>query len=285
LRIQLVGVPYDSGQRDMRMGRGPAHLLELGAEKLLREMGHDVSHLTIDTDLTFPGEIGVAFDLNRLIAEAVRTAVADDRLPIILAGNCISSTGAVAALGSPAVVWFDAHGDFNTPETSVTGMLDGMALATLAGRCWQGIAHTIPGFTPVPEENLVLVGARDIDDDEANLLRASEMAVVTAGTVRRISILDALAPVLRALHASTQRVYLHIDLDVLDPSEGTVNSFGAPHGLTLKQLLAAIRRIGEQFTVVGGALSAYDPALDTDGRAGQAALKVLESLVAAREPH
>jgi arginase len=285
LRVQLVEVPFDSGQRDMRMGRGPAHLLELGAEKLLHDRGDDVSRVTVASDLTFPGEIAVAFDLSQRIAEVVRTAVADDRMPIILAGNCISSTGAVAALGSPAVVWFDAHGDFNTPETSVTGMLDGMALATLAGRCWQGLARTIPGFAPVPEENLVLVGARDIDDDEANLLRASEVAVVTAGTVRRISMLDALAPVLRALHARTQRVYLHIDLDVLDPSEGTANSFAAPHGLTLKQLLAAIRRIGEQFSVVGGALSAYDPALDEDGRAGQAALRVLEALVVAGEPH
>jgi arginase len=281
LQIQLIAVPYDAGLRDMRMGRGPAHLLELGAEAVLRERGDEVSCLTLDSRVPFPTEIGVAVDLNRQVSECVRATLDRGLFPLLLAGNCNVSIGAVAALDLPAVMWFDAHADFNTPDTTVTGFFDGMSLGAMTGQSWRTLTRTIPGFMPVPENQVVLIGARDIDDEEADLLRASEVVVLTASTVQRLSILDALAPVLRALHARTQRVFLHIDLDVLDPSEGTVNPFAAPHGLALKHVLAAIRRIGEQFTVIGATVSAYDPAVDTDDRAGMAALKIIGEIAAA----
>ena len=77
--------------------------------------------------------------------------------------------------GPTGVRWFDAHGDFNTPESTLGGFLDGMALAIATGRCWIGLAATVPGFTPVAEENVVLVGARDLDPAEGELLRASRV--------------------------------------------------------------------------------------------------------------
>jgi len=91
------------------------------------------------------------------------------------------------------VLWFDAHGDFNTPESTLGGFLDGMALAIATGRCWTGLAATVPGFTPVAEENVVLVGARDLD--RANCTSTSTS---TVGCARRRSRLPSRSPRARA---------------------------------------------------------------------------------------
>jgi arginase len=84
-----------------------------------------------------------------------------DRFPLVLGGNCGVALGVVAGLGGDArVVWADAHGDFNTPETTLGGFLDGMGLATLTGGCWTAITATIPGFAAVPDDHVWLLGAR-----------------------------------------------------------------------------------------------------------------------------
>src|SRR5687767_1880913 len=121
------------------------------------------------TSESWVAEIGTAFDLDRQLAREVAAARLRSAFPLTLAGNCITSVGTVGGLGAGAtgVLWFDAHGDFNTPETTIGGFLDGMALATVVGRCWRSLAAGVPGFTPVAEENVVLVGARDLDPAEA----------------------------------------------------------------------------------------------------------------------
>ena len=73
-----------------------------------------------------------------------------ERFPLVLAGNCNAAVGVVAGLGpGAAVLWCDAHADFNTPETTTGGFLDGMGLATVTGRCWTSMAARVPGFVPV----------------------------------------------------------------------------------------------------------------------------------------
>jgi arginase len=127
--VRCILVPYDSGQREVRMGKGPEKLLEgLGA---LPELG-TLAVERIDMAATFPTEIAGTFTLARLLAERVRHAVASGRFPLVLTGNCFSAVGVLAGL-SPArtsVLWFDCHGDFNTSDTTQSGFLDSMGLAT-----------------------------------------------------------------------------------------------------------------------------------------------------------
>jgi arginase len=98
----------------------------------------------------------------------------------VLAGNCISCIGTLAGLGDPppAIIRLDAHGDFNTPESTLSGFLDGMVLATAVGRCWGKLAATIPGFHPTPEAQVVLLSARDFDVDERALLDHSAVSLI-----------------------------------------------------------------------------------------------------------
>ncbi|TIS72728.1 MAG: arginase family protein, partial [Mesorhizobium sp.] len=93
-------------------------------------------------------EIGTGFAVCNVVSGEVRIALDNGRFPIVLAGNCLTSAGAVAGEGADAIIWADQHGDLNTPETSTSGFLDGMALATALGLCWRRMAAQIPGFKP-----------------------------------------------------------------------------------------------------------------------------------------
>ena len=124
MRIRILQVPYDSGQRALRMGRGPLHLVERGLADRLRDQGHDVDVELVETCETFPSEIKVTFDVQRRLAERVRAAIAAGWFPVVLSGNCNYTVGVLSGLDplKTGLVWFDAHGEFNTPETTIGGL-------------------------------------------------------------------------------------------------------------------------------------------------------------------
>jgi arginase len=277
MKVQIFGLPYDSGTLAVRMGVGPLHLLDGGLAAHLREAGHDVERevLEIPTSPLLP-EPKVAFELNRLLAHRLADVCGEGKFPAVLAGSCYSAIGTIAGLG-PArtgVVWFDSHADFNTPDTSVTGFLDGMSLAILTGRCWTEIAASVPGFEGLPDEDVLLVGARDFDVLEAQLLEASEVTLVPPDQVP-----TRLETSLRSLAERVDQTYVHIDLDVLDPSQGRANELAAPGGLTLEEMIAALRTIGRYSPIGGVSLTAYDPAWDADGKVRNAAFALLDAVL------
>ncbi|HEV3052093.1 MAG TPA: arginase family protein, partial [Longimicrobium sp.] len=221
-------------------------------------------------------EIRTTFHFAAGVADAVRDARSSGALPIILSGNCSTSIGTLAGLADaePVVVWLDAHGDFNTPETSPSGFLDGMSLAAATGHCWADLASAIPGFHPTPESRVLLVGTRDLDPAEADLLRASACTVLSPHE------LDAgLSDALDTLRTRAGTVYLHIDLDVLDPSIAPANLFAAPDGLQLPQVIGIVRGLRRRFDLAAVALTAYDPYYDPDARIPAAAESILTELV------
>lgn len=195
--VRLITVPYDSGIRGWRMGAGPPHLLDGGLEARLRARGHTVQTRWIEAPADPPpAEIRTTFQLAAGVADAVREARSAGAFPVILAGNCATAMGTLAGLADadPAIVWLDAHADFNTPETTRSGFLDGMALAIATGRCWTQMAAAIPGFRPVPEPRVLLAGTRDIDPAEAALLAPSPCTVLPPADlpVRMTDALDTL---------------------------------------------------------------------------------------------
>jgi arginase len=268
--ITTILVPYDSGHRGARMGRGPLHFGEHRVSHRLRAEGHEVSEATIDVPATFPMEIGTSFAVYRSLSEQVRAVVASGGFPLILAGNCGSSLGTVSGVraGSPnddsaiGVVWLDAHADFNTPEITTSGYLDGTSLAALTGRGWGALTASIPGFRPVSDAHVVLVGARDIDAEEERLLASSRVMRVEAARMQADGARAALDPALTELARHVSRVYLHIDLDVHDPSEAQANQYAVPGGLAASTVRDLVRVVGERFSIVAAALTAYDPTYD-----------------------
>lgn len=276
MRLALFQVPYDAGHFGLRMGRGPLHLIERGLARGLEADGHDLDLVPVRLEDGFWTEAGSAVEIHRRLARGAAAARAEGRLPVVLAGNCNASLGAVAACppGSVGILWLDAHGDFNSPETSTSGFIDGMALSMITGGVWQTLAATVPGFHPVAERDVVLVGARDLDPGEEERLRHSHIARVAAEDVP-----DGLEIALDHLARRVRLLHVHIDLDVLDLAVGRANSFAVPGGLSLMQMELLMAAAAARFEIASVSLTAYDPDQDPDDRILRVARTLLTALL------
>lgn len=274
MKIDLILVEYDSGHHRYRMGAGPQRLLEWGLVEKLESSGHTVRLKRIGPEGNETSEAGISFDLQRGLSKAVKEACSEWSFPLVLSGNCFSALGVTAGLrsaGRPsAVCWLDAHADFNTPDTTATGFLDGMAVSILTGRSWKTMAASIPGFAPTPEWEVVLIGARDLDSAEAAAL--DESGVRRTGWKDTDTLFDAIA-------SDTRSLYLHIDLDVLDPAVGTASAYATPGGMTVEDVLNVLESARRRFDIVATSMTAYDPLADPGGRVARAAIDIAQGLL------
>jgi arginase len=271
--IRVIVMPYELGRHREGVGRGPERLLELGAEHALGTRGAPVRTELVEFTDTYSSEVNTCFALIGKVSENVRAAVDEGAFPVVLSGSCFAAVGVVAGMGerSPGVVWFDAHGDFNTPDSTVFGYFDGMGVAILTGEAWPAMRAEVPGDGPIAETAIALVGARDFDPGEEARLRASQITHVPA---ERLDGPEAVADAAEKLGASG--LYLHLDLDVLDRDEAPVNVYSAPHGPSAGQLEARVGELLERFPVRAVSLTAYDPECDPDGKVPPIALRVIE---------
>lgn len=279
MRIALIQVPYHLGREGVGLGSGPERLVETGAADALAEAGHDVELVRVRAQRTETNEIGASFEVVRRVAETVAEAGARGSFPLALAGNCMTSIGVVAGTGRDVgVVWLDAHADFNTPETSSSGFADGMGLAVLTGTGWRTLRETVPGYRAVPEENVVLVGVRDVDPAESERLAASAVQVIAPGDVP-----NRVGEALDRLRARADGVYLHVDLDVLDPSEGRANEYAAPGGLPAAEVERIVAAVAERMPLRAASVTAYDPEADRERKIPAAAAAIMAGIAAAAE--
>jgi arginase len=248
--MRLIEVPYYLGREHPDLSRGPGRLADaIGGETVV---------VPAPEPRPVPNEVADSFDVIRSVRSAVSEAVQDGRFPLVLAVNCFTSLGTVAGLGRDiGVVWFDAHGDFHTPDSTTTGFLDGMGLAMLLGDGWQEMRATVEGLRPVPPENALLVQARDLEPAEADRVAASALRRADAETLE--DALDELA-------ARIDAVYVHIDLDVIDPSVAHANVLSVEGGLDTGQLERALKAVSRRFEIAAAALTAYDPSQDHENR-------------------
>jgi arginase len=243
----------------------------------------------VESALPFPTEIGTAFELHRAVAERVAEVAQEGNLPLVLSGNCNAAIGTTAGLHaadpeSPlGVVWFDGHGDSNTPETFTGTFLDAMGLSTLTGRCWGALSATVPGFRPVPDERTVLVGAHGADRGALGVLGASGIAHIRTAEVLGLGAREALGAALDALaRRGVRRVYLHLDPDVLDAAWAPANGFAPGGGLLPEALGGCVAEVTRRFTVAAAAVASYDPEYDREDRVLGAALGFLRQITASR---
>ncbi len=195
------------------------------------------------------------------VAGAVAADVGAGRVPVVVSADCTTALGVVAGLQragrDPRVVWFDAHGDVQAPETSASGYLGGFPLRQLTG----GSERTLPellGLRPVAEHDVLLVDARDLDPPEVEFLAGSAIRRVPVGEVGE--------------RLPDAPVYLHVDVDVVDPRDVPGLLFPAPDGPRLAEVAAAVRSV-----VAAGGVAAVGIACTY--RAGSGAERVLAGLL------
>jgi arginase len=276
MKVSIILASYDSGHYHGGMGQGPDALIAGGLVDALKLAGHDVAV----EDIGKVGgeqerEIATGFAVCNAVSGMVRIARDGGRFPIVLAGNCLTSAGAVAGEDADSIIWADQHGDLNTPETSIYGFLDGMALATVLGLCWRPMAAAIPDFHAIDPSRCVLVNARDLDPAEIELLETLPVIRTECpGTAKAAE---------RLRNAGAARVHMHIDLDVHDPQELQANRYAHPGGPAPVELRQAACDLARLLPVVGITISAYDPAFDAQGDVPPLVGQLLTDLLATAE--
>jgi arginase len=171
---------------------------------------------------------------------------------ITIGGDCgveLAAIEHVADQGDLALVWFDAHGDLHTPLSSTSTVFTGMVLRTLLG---DGEPGLVPA-RPLAAANVILVGARELDPPEDEYLATSKLRLLEAGTVTAKKLVAAVRK------TGATRVYIHVDLDVLDPAEFEGLDSPVPFGLTAATLVELIRAVGSEFDLVGAGITEFAP--------------------------
>jgi arginase len=208
--------------------------------------------------------------LNAALAAEVAAARAEGKLPVVIAGDCTASIGVLAGLQQETpdltLVWYDAHGDFNTHKTTPSGFIGGMPLAMLCGRGEQTIV-TGAGAKTHPESQVILTDARDLDPGEKEAVAASALTHLpdVAG------LLDVPLP--------DKPIYIHFDSDVLRLSDMAAVNYPAQGGSDLATIEASLARLAQTGRVAAVSVTLWNPELDEEGSAEQTVMGVIERLV------
>jgi arginase len=275
--ICLIQVPYMAGDDRHGSSRGPKRLLEAGAGGVLAARGIGVTLETIDRGEPFRDTAASSARVNKQLAAVIREAVDAGQLPIVLAGSCNSSLGVVAGFDHAhcGAVWLDAHADFNTPESTLSGFFPGMSLAVISGHCYRQYWAEIGDSTPIAEDAIVMYGVRDLRPEaERERLERSGIQVVEWRDGKPSG--DLVAP-LEQLARRVQEIYLHIDLDGFAPevAPGIVDE-PVPGGLSFEDAEVIMRATAERFRIRAATLATYTPELDKEERTLRVGLRIIE---------
>jgi arginase len=280
-------MPY-RGERNLPdLSDSPDYLESGGLSKILEGQGCRLR--PISTVALAPEEQKAYGEWNRLglangrLAQIVASEVKEGAFPVGLLANCSALMGMLGGLqrsGPPSrplrvgLVFIDAHGDFNTPETTLSGMLGGMPVAISAGLCLTRL-RLKSGLDPaLPERHIVLAGARDLDPLEQDLLDRSAVQRLSVEDIKTRS--ASIDRQMKRLASLTDVIYVHVDMDVLDPTEVSGHPLAVPGGPTSLELAAALTEMfRHEKAAAFGVASTPSGDRDRDGRSRQAAYNLI----------
>jgi arginase len=287
VRVALVKMPYVGERNVPELSGGPDYLQQGGIQKLLEEHGFQAKHVSAislapEEDKAYGAWNRLALangDLAKVISEERRSG----NFPIGLLANCSSILGMLSGLqhsGPNAkplrvgLVFIDAHGDYNTPETTLSGMLGGMPVAIAGGLCLTRMRFKTGLEPAIPGRHIVEICVRDTDPLEQELLDRSEIQQLSLEDVRSRS--ANLHREMQRLSEVTDVIYVHVDMDVLDPREVAGHPLTVPGGPTSLELAAALTEMFkcEKAAAFGVASTPYGDR-DKDGLSRQAAYNLI----------
>lgn len=276
--IGVIGIPYNVGWKDEGIDEGPAALRRLGLLDQLKQAADNVTDLgdahvdlpprdDSNPKLLNPGQV---MAVCKAVAPMVRDACREGYFPLILGAEDSVIMGIMEGLHEGlsdriGLIYLDAHGDFNIPETTPSGLIGGMDVAILAGRGPEQLANMFGHKPQLSEEQIALFGARDLDPQEREMLRSSSVQVYTMDKVKQLGAERAIREVVERLSRSCRKIYAHIDIDVLDPSEIKALHMNVPNGLRMTECANALRFVRETGKLCGLAVMVFNAHKDPDG--------------------
>jgi arginase len=292
--VAVIGAPLDLGAGRRGVDMGPSAIRYAGLDARIRAL----SRPTVDwgnVETAVPEAADPVDERARFlpdiratcerVARLVRRAVEEDHLPLVLGGDhsvALGTLGGLAReLGPGGVLWIDAHGDLNTPETSPTGNVHGMGLAAALGRAGHGFeseAWPLPAIDPA---RVALVGVRALDDGERALLKELDARVFTMSDVDRFGIERAIRESLAHV-AGPSFVHVSLDMDALDPEVAPGVGTPVRGGLSYREAHLAMELIAESGLAGSLEVVEVNPILDRENETGKLAVELVASALGAR---
>jgi arginase len=297
--IEIIGVPVDLGAGRRGVDMGPSAIRIADLEPRLEQLGHKVQDFG-DLDVMIPETQKVGAGKLRYkapilamcdaLCTTVSTSLEKGRLPLVLGGDHSIAIGSVAGSSnhfakqgeSIGLIWFDAHGDANTPETTPSGNIHGMSLAILLGMGDPDLVG-LGGRSPkVQARNAVLIGIRDLDPGERETLKTSGVTVYTMRDVDERGMRDVVDEAIRLASDGTVGVHLSVDLDVVDPEDAPGTGTPVWGGVTYREAHLAMELMSDRAQIVAIDLVEVNPVLDTQNMTGILAAELAQSVLGKR---
>lgn len=295
--LEIIGAPIDFGAGRRGVEMGPAAIRIARLIDRLDAMGHD-THDAGNVSVPLRDRVRVGDPKIRYldlilavqvqIADAVRGALSRGRFPVVLGGDHSIGLGSIAAVASMrkiGILWIDTHGDFNTHETTLSGNVHGMPLAALAGYGSPDLI-SLGGWraasAAVDPSNIVVVGARDLDVAERDLMERAGVTVFSVAVIDRYGMRRVMARAIEIASRGTEGVYASFDLDVMDPTVAPGVGTPSAGGLTVREGHLAMELLAECGLMVGLDMVEANPILDQRNRTAELAVDLILSALGKR---
>ena len=289
MQIRTIGVPMDLGADRRGVDFGASAIRYAGLSEQLRRLGHsvhDIGNLVVPQPESQPiGSshlkylepiVQVAEDLAQQVTNALRA----NEFPLILGGDHSIALGSISGVANVhrevGIIWVDAHADFNTEETTPSGNIHGMVLAALAGLGNPLLTH-VGGWAPkLDPNNIVVIGARDLDPGEQKLLRTHHVHVFTMSDIDRFGISEVLRRAI-AIAGQHHAIHLSLDMDSLDPREAPGVGTPVRGGLSYREAHLAMEMISDSQHLVSMDVVEVNSILDQENATARLAVELILS--------
>ncbi|SDZ12910.1 arginase [Evansella caseinilytica] len=291
-KISIIGVPMDLGQTRRGVDMGPSAMRYAGVIDRLQQLNHIVVDRG-DIEIGRPPKYDIKNDdnlkdleevvkANQSLAESVADVIDEGDFPLVLGGDHSIAIGTLAGVAKKyenlGVIWYDAHGDLNTGETSPSGNIHGMPLAVSLG-----IGHPtlteIGGYAPkIKPENIVIIGARSLDDGEKDLIHEKGIKVYTMHEIDRMGMTLVMEEAIKHVTRNTDGVHLSLDLDALDPQHAPGVGTPVVGGTTYREAHLAMEMLAERNIISSAEFVEVNPILDVKNQTAEAAVGLIGSL-------
>jgi arginase len=297
MRIRLIDVPMDFGANRRGVDMGPSALRQAGIKAALSGLGHQVEEelravRVPIADHSDEGDPRVKF-LGPIVqgcetlASLVGEAVTGGAFPLVMGGDHSIAVGTLAGLGATyrkegkrwGVIWIDAHGDFNTPETSPSGNIHGMSLAAACGLGHPALTLLGGDFRKVDPACVVVIGARDVDAGEKQNLRNAGVQVFTMADVDRLGMAEVVRRTLEDHLGEVEALHVSFDVDSMDPEVAPGVGTPVRGGLTYRELHFLMETICSDGRAASAEVVEVNPILDIRNQTALTAVEMLASLL------
>lgn len=292
-KIAAISVNFDLGAGRRGASHGPKAIFEAGLLPALHQMGYIVDHVSdlhlnekvtplndlVDTtNLKYFAEV---IDINTRLAEQISDVVTQAYFPLVIGGDHSIAIGTIAGLASHyqqlGVIWIDAHSDLNSPETSPSGNIHGMSLAVSLG-IGHPLLTQISGISPkVKPENIVLIGARSLDEGEKKLIRLLGIKCYTMYDIDRKGMAHVMQEAIDYIKIRTDGVHLSYDVDSVDPMEAPGTGTTVKGGLHFREAHLAVEMLHEAGIVTSAEFVEVNPLLDESNKTSELAVSLISS--------